>query len=203
MSLPDDLCDTVTDAMYALTSACRRFGPEAVRDALSTLRDTPDEDATGFENALLEAVAAAVAEAEEIEEGRTRIGILTPDGARVTWSWIGEARPDAEFENMVLTSVARALGRHVPDPAAPYEGEDGYEGEERLGTLTGPRGLTLRYRIGLESGDVFAEGEEFDGLTLVVELPSILDAEAMVAKMDALGRDGLWPAPGEDPGLAP
>jgi len=203
MPVPEDCHDAVTDAMYALTRACRQYGPETVRDALTEIRDTPDEDATGFETALLEAVAAAVAEAEEIEEGRTRIGILTPDGARLTWSWIGEARPDAEFENMVLTSVARALGRHVPDPGEPYEGEDGYEGEERLGTLTGPRGMTLRYRIGLHSGDVFAEDEEFDGLTIVVEAPSILDAEAMVAKMDALGHAGLWPAPDEDAGLAP
>lgn len=190
MPTPDDCHDTVTEAMAALTSACRQWGPETVRDALTEIRDTPDDDATSFDAALLDAVADAISEAQDTEEGRTRIAILTPDGARITWSWIGDTRPDRDFETMVMNSVARTLGMHIP-------GDDDHTDapEEVTGTIPGPHGRSVRYRIGHECGDIFAEDEDFNGLTLTIETPSIEGAEALLANINAIGGSGLWPCP--------
>jgi hypothetical protein len=52
--------------------------------------------------------------------------------------------------------------------------------DEITGTITTPRHEAVRYRIGQESGNVFTEDEEFDGLTLTIEVSGRRDAMAML-----------------------
>lgn len=193
MAVPTDIYEDALTAAEGLIACVRRYGAEALRDALTEARDDLDEDAAALDNAIYDALAAAVAEAEDVAEGRTRIVILTPDGARITWSWLGDARPDRNFETMVMNSVARTLGMHVPG-----DGDDADTPEEVTGLILGPHGRSVRYRIGRESGDVFSEGEEFDGLTLTIEVPSLEGAQTLVAKMNSIGGSGLWPRPNTD-----
>lgn len=47
----------------------------------------------------------------------------------------------------------------------------------------------LRYRLGLECGDLFEEGDEFDGLTLTVECRDDADGQRMIAALrEVFGR---------------
>jgi len=52
--------------------------------------------------------------------------------------------------------------------------------DERTGTLIGPRGLPSRYLIGWESGEVFAEDEDFDGYTITIAVSCIEEGVAIV-----------------------
>lgn len=58
------------------------------------------------------------------------------------------------------------------------------------GRLTPHRGRRNRYRIGEESGDIFEEDDEFDGMTLTVEVHS--DAEAMRMVETLAGSTGWY-----------
>ena len=56
---------------------------------------------------------------------------------------------------------------------------------EMTGTISTARHQVVRYRAGHESGDLFEEGQEFDGLTLTIEVADVADARAM---LDAISR---------------
>jgi len=58
---------------------------------------------------------------------------------------------------------------------------------EITGRLTPTPGLDARYRIGREIGEVFEEGEDFDGYALAIELADPSQGEAFIAAI----RDGL------------
>ena len=45
-----------------------------------------------------------------------------------------------------------------------------------------------RYRIGNECGEVFADDEDFEGITLTIEVESIEDGERLVAAIEADAR---------------
>jgi hypothetical protein len=51
---------------------------------------------------------------------------------------------------------------------------------ELTGTISTPRHGTVRYRAGFESGDLFEEGDNFEGLTLTIEVSGQDDALAMI-----------------------
>lgn len=48
------------------------------------------------------------------------------------------------------------------------------------GTISTSRHREVRWRTGHESGDVFVEGEEFDGFTLTIEVSGRDDALEML-----------------------
>lgn len=50
-----------------------------------------------------------------------------------------------------------------------------------VGTIIKHNGLETPYRIGNSSGEVFAEGEDFDGITLTIAVESQDEAEAILA----------------------
>ena len=56
---------------------------------------------------------------------------------------------------------------------------------ELTGTIRTTRHAQVRYRAGHESGDLFEEGDEFDGLTLTIEISGIEDARAMIEAIEA------------------
>ncbi|AKG94540.1 hypothetical protein Shpa_29 [Paracoccus phage Shpa] len=51
---------------------------------------------------------------------------------------------------------------------------------EMTGTISTARHQVVRYRAGHESGDLFEEGQDFDGLTLTIEVADAADARAML-----------------------
>ena len=51
---------------------------------------------------------------------------------------------------------------------------------EMTGTISTARHQVVRYRAGHESGDLFEEGQDFDGLTLTIEVADAADAQAML-----------------------
>lgn len=51
---------------------------------------------------------------------------------------------------------------------------------EMAGTTRTPRHAAVRFRAGPQCGELFAEGVEFDGLTLTIEISGYADAEAML-----------------------
>lgn len=51
---------------------------------------------------------------------------------------------------------------------------------EITGTISTSRHREVRFRAGHQSGDLFVEGEEFDGFTLTIEVSGRDDALAMV-----------------------
>lgn len=184
-----DLYETVNDAVQALYLAVRDHGIEPVRDALGEAYDHGDEDSTPFENALYLAIKDALTEAETVAAGDKLIVMIPTMGERITFSWQTEHLPPGTYADTVMEAVARMVR---PDAAFPTDREDT---DELIGHLTGPRQQRLRYRIGESCGDLFEEDDDFDGLTLTVELPSLEDGEAIVAKMDAWGVAGQWPVP--------
>jgi hypothetical protein len=57
---------------------------------------------------------------------------------------------------------------------------DPLDNDEITGTLSTSRHAVVRYRAGHESGELFAEGDEYDGLTLTIEISGAADAMAML-----------------------
>jgi hypothetical protein len=55
---------------------------------------------------------------------------------------------------------------------------------EIVSTLIKPNGLETPYRIGNDSGDVFEEGDDFDGMTLTIAVTSAEEAQAMIAAIE-------------------
>lgn len=58
--------------------------------------------------------------------------------------------------------------------------------DEVLGTVRTTDGDELQFRIGSESGDVFAEDEDFDGITLTIECRDVERGVAMIAMLGGL-----------------
>jgi hypothetical protein len=56
---------------------------------------------------------------------------------------------------------------------------------EVTGTISTPRHAAVRFRAGHECGDLFAEGDEYDGFTLTIEVSGLDDARAMVEAIRA------------------
>ena len=56
---------------------------------------------------------------------------------------------------------------------------------EMTGTISTARHQVVRYRAGHESGDLFEEGQDFDGLTLTIEVADAADAQAMLDAISA------------------
>jgi hypothetical protein len=56
---------------------------------------------------------------------------------------------------------------------------------EVTGTISTPRHAAVRFRAGHECGDLFTEGDEFDGFTLTIEVSGFADAMAMVEAIRA------------------
>jgi hypothetical protein len=67
---------------------------------------------------------------------------------------------------------------------------------EVTGKISTPRHAAVRYRAGHECGDLFAEGDEYDGFTLTIEVSGLDDAMAMVeairSKSPPSGQEGIW-----------
>jgi hypothetical protein len=67
---------------------------------------------------------------------------------------------------------------------------------EVTGEISTPRHAAVRFRAGHECGDLFAEGDEFDGFTLTIEVSGLDDAMAMVeairSKSPPSGQEGIW-----------
>jgi hypothetical protein len=57
---------------------------------------------------------------------------------------------------------------------------DHLDHEEMTGTISTSRHRAVRWRAGRESGDLFEEGDEFDGFTLTIEISGRDDALAML-----------------------
>jgi hypothetical protein len=62
---------------------------------------------------------------------------------------------------------------------------DPLDHSEVTGTISTPRHAGVRYRAGHECGDLFTEGDEFDGFTLTIEVSGLDDAMAMVEAIRA------------------
>ena len=67
--------------------------------------------------------------------------------------------------------------------------------DERADIIVGPDGEDRRVAIDRQCGEVFAEGKDFDGLTLTIEVKSEEEADAICALLDAHGRAGTYPVP--------
>jgi hypothetical protein len=67
---------------------------------------------------------------------------------------------------------------------------------EITGTISTPRHAAVRFRAGHECGDLFAEGDEYDGFTLTIEVSGLDDAMAMLeairSKLLPSGQEGIW-----------
>ena len=57
---------------------------------------------------------------------------------------------------------------------------DNLDDTEITGTISTSRHRDVRYRIGRESGDLFEEDQDFDGITLTIEVSGRDDALAML-----------------------
>jgi hypothetical protein len=57
---------------------------------------------------------------------------------------------------------------------------DYLDDHEITGTISTSRHREVRYRAGHECGDLFEEGDEFDGFTLTIEVSGRDDALAML-----------------------
>jgi len=53
------------------------------------------------------------------------------------------------------------------------------------GTISTERHRAVRFRAGMECGDCFEEGVEFDGYTLTIEVSGEADAMAMIEAIKA------------------
>ena len=58
---------------------------------------------------------------------------------------------------------------------------------ELTGLVTVAPGHQRRYRIGHDSGDVFSEDDDYDGVTLTIEATGIEDAQFTLGQVDAKG----------------
>lgn len=58
---------------------------------------------------------------------------------------------------------------------------DDAEIPEIIGIFGTRRHAAVRFRVGAECGDLFEEGDDFDGLTLTIEVRDYADAAAMLA----------------------
>jgi hypothetical protein len=56
--------------------------------------------------------------------------------------------------------------------------------EDTTGTIWTPRHPAVRWRIGYDSGECFAPGQDYDGLTLTLEAASPDDARAMLRAVE-------------------
>lgn len=57
---------------------------------------------------------------------------------------------------------------------------DPLDDTEITGTISTSRHAVVRYRAGHECGDLFTEGDDFDGYTLTIEVSGAADALAML-----------------------
>lgn len=57
--------------------------------------------------------------------------------------------------------------------------------DEMTGTIRTARHPVVRYRAGHESGDLFEEGQDYDGLTLTIEVSGKADVQAMLDAISA------------------
>jgi len=57
---------------------------------------------------------------------------------------------------------------------------DPLDEDEITGTLSTSRHPVVRYRAGFESGELFAEGDDYEGFTLTIEVSGAADALAML-----------------------
>lgn len=57
---------------------------------------------------------------------------------------------------------------------------DPLDAAEITGTISTSRHPVVRYRAGHECGDLFAEGDDYDGFTLTIEVSGAADALAML-----------------------
>jgi hypothetical protein len=69
-------------------------------------------------------------------------------------------------------------------------------GDDALtGTIIAPDGHERRFRVGVEIGEVFAEDEDFDGLTLTLEVRSLEEGASILQLIDLKGREVASAAP--------
>ena len=61
---------------------------------------------------------------------------------------------------------------------------DPLEHRDIAGVIQTSRHERVRYRAGSESGEVFVQGEDFDGLTLTIEVAGRDDALAMIRAIE-------------------
>lgn len=54
-----------------------------------------------------------------------------------------------------------------------------------IGEIATPRHTAVRYRIGMDSGDVFVADGDYEGMTLVLEVADLADARAMLAAISS------------------
>lgn len=57
--------------------------------------------------------------------------------------------------------------------------------DDAVGEISTPRHPVVRYRIGIDCGDVFVTGGDYDGMTLVLEAADLSDAQAMLQAIAA------------------
>ena len=57
--------------------------------------------------------------------------------------------------------------------------------DDAVGEISTPRHPVVRYRIGIDRGDVFVTGGDYDGMTLVMEAADLSDAQAMLQAIAA------------------
>lgn len=57
--------------------------------------------------------------------------------------------------------------------------------DDAVGEISTPRHPVVRYRIGIDRGDVFVTGGDYDGMTLVLEAADLSDAQAMLQAISA------------------
>lgn len=57
--------------------------------------------------------------------------------------------------------------------------------DDAVGEISTPRHPVVRYRIGIDRGDVFVTGGDYDGMTLVLEAADLSDAQAMLQAIAA------------------
>lgn len=166
----------LTDALGAFLAEVRRHGPDHARDIINAWRDDLlyGEDETTLNRALVHQIDEALMIAAEIDEDVTRsitVRDWTRGGDRLHFSWQESASevPSLPFLSALDSAVRAATGRK-------------------------PRGLTLpldtdkprQWRVGHDSGDVFVEGEDFDGQTVVMELRDDAETTAVSAVLSVM-----------------
>jgi hypothetical protein len=166
----------LTDALDTFLSEVRRHGPDRARDIISAWRDDENdgEDETTLNLALVHHIDEALMIAAEIDEDVTRsitIRDWTRGASRLHFSWVEGAStdPSPAFTSAIDSAIRTATGRK-------------------------PRGLTLpldtgtarRWRVGDDCGKVFKEGQDFDGLTVIIELRSEAEGTAVAAVLGVL-----------------
>jgi hypothetical protein len=66
---------------------------------------------------------------------------------------------------------------------------------ELTGTVLAPNGDERQFRLGPELGEAFADGRDFDGLTLTLEVRSLEEGASILQLIDLKGREVASAAP--------